>query len=135
MSEAKLDDVRSDRSTLVELELPAGRSFDAVGRLVTAGVASRAGIAVNRIDDLQTALHAVRRSAGTRGTTRIALASSRTELTAEVGPLVRPEPSEALEGVLSSLVDELETRRSGEDTWVVLRLFTGSSAPEGRCHP
>ena len=54
----------SERETAVELELPDGRPFDAVGRLVAGGIAGRAGLTVDRIDDLQLALQAVRRDPG-----------------------------------------------------------------------
>ena len=106
----------------MELELPDVRSFDAVGRLVAGGIASRAGLTVDRIDDLQLALQAVRRGPGTRGTTRILLTSDEQELRAEIGPVVRTRHHEALEGVLSTLVQGVETRTTGGDTWIVLRV-------------
>ena len=112
----------SEHEAVVELELPGGRSFDAVGRLVAAGIADRAGLAVDRIDDLQLALQAVRRDPGTRGTTRILLASDDEELRAEIGPIVRTRNHASLEGVLSTLVQGVETRTTGGDTWIVLRV-------------
>ncbi len=110
---------------MVELELPDGRSFDAVGRLVAAGIAGRAGVTVDRIDDLQLAVQAVRRSPGARGTTRILLTSDEGGLRAEIGPVVRTRGHEALEGVLSTLVQGVETRTTGGDTWIVLRIPLG----------
>ena len=106
----------------MELELPDGRPVDAVGRLVAGGSAGRAGLTVDRIDDLQLALQAVRRDPGTRGTIRIVLTSDEQELRAEIGPVVRTRHHEALEGVLSTLVQGVETRTRGDDTWIVLRV-------------
>jgi hypothetical protein len=111
-----------DSSAVVELELPDGRSYDAVGRLVAAGVAGRAGLPVDSIDRLQLALQAVRRDPRARGTTRISLTSSQGELQAEIGPLVRSRPDGELEDVLSTLVKDVEMRVAGEDTWITLRL-------------
>jgi hypothetical protein len=110
-----------DNLAVVELELPGGRSYDAVGRLVAAGVAGRAGLPVDSIDRLQLALQAVRRDPRARGTTSISLTSSQGELRAEIGPLVRTRPDHALENVLSTLVNGVETRVAGEDTWITLR--------------
>jgi hypothetical protein len=107
---------------VVQLELPDGRPFDAVGRLIAAGVAGRAGLPVDRIDRLQLALQAVRRNPHARGTTNISLTSSQGELRAEIGPLVRTRPGGELEGVLSTLVDDVQTRAAGENTWITLRL-------------
>jgi hypothetical protein len=112
----------NDHAAVVELELPDGRSFDAVGRLVAAGVAGRAGLPVDRIDRLQLALQAVRRDPRARGTTRISLTSSQGELQAEIGPLSRTSPDGELEDVLSTLVKDVEMRVAGEDTWITLRL-------------
>jgi hypothetical protein len=111
-----------DNSAVVELELPDGRSYDAVGRLVAAGVAGRAGLPVDSIDRLQLALQAVRRDPRARGTTSISLTSSQGELQADIGPLVRAHPDGELEDVLSTLVKHVETRAAGGDTWITLRL-------------
>jgi hypothetical protein len=113
---------RRGEAGVVELELPDGRSFDAVGRLVVAGVACRAGLTVDRIDGLQLALQAVRHDPRARGTTRVVLTSDRGELRAEIGPLVRTRPDRGLEGVLSTLVKGVETRTTGDGTWITLRL-------------
>jgi len=123
-----------DHSAVVELELPDGRSFDAVGRLVAAGVAGRAGLPVDAIDRLQLALQAIRRDPGARGRTRISLTSSPGELQAEIGPLVRTRPAGALEDVLSTLVKGVETRAEGEDAWITVRLPVPAPA-EARCRP
>jgi hypothetical protein len=112
----------ADDHAVVQLELPDGRPFDAVGRLIAAGVAGRAGLPVDRIDRLQLALQAVRRNPHARGTTNISLTSSQGELRAEIGPLVRTRPGGELEGVLSTLVDDVQTRAAGENTWITLRL-------------
>ena len=70
----------------VELELPSDRSFHPVGRLVAAGVGSRAGLDVDRIDDLQLALEAVLVRRVARGPTRMTLTAS-SDLLVEIGPL------------------------------------------------
>jgi hypothetical protein len=114
-------------AAVVDLELPEGHLFDAVGRLVAAGMAARAGLGVDRVDDLQLALQAVRREPCARGTTRILLASDGHELRAEVGPLAGRR-HDALEGVLSTLVERVETRTTGADTWITLRVQLPSPA-------
>jgi hypothetical protein len=111
-----------DDTALVELELPDGRPFDAVGRLIAAGVAGRAGLPVECIDRLQLALQAVRRDPHARGATSISLTRSNGELRAEIGPLVGTGPGGDLEDVLSTLVKDVQTRTSGDDAWITLRL-------------
>lgn len=112
---------------VVELDLPEGRSFDAVGRLVAGGIAARAGLGVDRIDDFQLAVQAVRRDPRASGRTRLLLVSDEQGLRAEIGPLAGGRRHEALEGVLSSLVQGVETRTTGPDTWITLRV--GPPAP------
>jgi hypothetical protein len=111
-----------DHTAVVELELPDGRPFDAVGRLIAAGVAGRAGLPVDCIDRLQLALQAVRRDPRARGTTSISLTSSQDELRADIGPLVRTRADRELEDVLSTLVKDVQMRAAGENTWITLRL-------------
>jgi hypothetical protein len=117
----------------VELELPADRSFDAVGRLVAAGIGSRAGLDVARIEDLQLALEAVLHRPDARGTTRMTMTPSDVGLRVEIGPLVSRDSGRHLERVLSTLVNEVETRIAGRDVWITLRLPTGAFASESRC--
>jgi hypothetical protein len=111
-----------DDAAVVALELPDGRPFDAVGRLIAAGVAGRAGLPVDCIDRLQLALQAVRRDPHARGTTNISLTRANGELRAEIGPLVGTRPGGELEDVLSTLVKDVETRTAGDDAWITLRL-------------
>lgn len=115
-------DESDTHAAVVELELPDGRPFDAVGRLIAAGVAGRAGLPIDCIDRLQLALQVVRRDPHARGTTSISLTSSPGEFRAEIGPLVRASPDGELQDVLSTLVKHVETRAAGGDTWITLRL-------------
>jgi hypothetical protein len=109
-------------SSAVELEVPVDRSFDAVLRLVTAGVGARAGIAVDGIDTLQLDLQRILDQPSARRTTSMTMTSVDDELRVEVGPLARTEATPELDRVLSTLVHEVETRGTGHDTWITLRV-------------
>lgn len=116
------------RPARVELELPPDRSFHAVGRLVAAGVGSRAGLGVDRIDDLQLALVAVLRRPDARGSTRMALTASPDDLHVEIGPLRARDSGCELERVVSAFVPDVETHGVHDQVWISFRLPTHVSA-------
>ena len=106
----------------VELELPRGR-FAAVARLVAAGLGARLGLHVDRLDDLKLAIDAALRQPQSGDTVTLALTPTDDDLHVEVGPLAAAGvDSRGLEGVLSALVDEIRTRKSGADAWVAMRI-------------
>ena len=116
----------------VDLELP-GRSFGAVGRLVVAGIASRLGMRVDRIDELQLAVDAALRQPVSRDVLALRMTPSHDDLELELGPLrVAEDEREGLERVLSALVDEVATRESGDGVWVDMRVVVDPLAPASR---
>ncbi len=121
-----------DPMDAVELELPRGRRFAPVARLVAAGLGARLGLRVDRIEDLELAVDAALRQPRARDTLTLAMTPTREDLRVEVGPLAAYGlDSRGLEGVLSSLVDEIRTHRSGEEFWIAMR-FTPPSVAASR---
>lgn len=121
--------VPADGAPTVQLVLPAGRPFDAVGRLVAAGVGARSGLRLDRIEGLQRALEVVRGRPGARGATTVTFSPADGDLRVGVGPLEGSRGRSGLEGVLSSLVDDVSCG-SGGDEWIVLRV--ANAHDEGR---
>jgi hypothetical protein len=112
-----------DPLVAVELELPRGRRFAAVARLVAAGLGARLGLHVDQLEDLKLAIDAALRQPQSRDTLTLVLTPTHDDLHVEVGPLATAGvDSRGLEGVLSALVDEFRTRRSGADAWIAMRI-------------
>lgn len=103
-----------------------------MGRLVVAGVASRAGLGVDRIGALQQDVAAILRRPNARGRTTMAMTLSDVDLRVDIGPLSRRDAGRDLECVLSTLVNEVETRTAGRDVWLTLRLPTRPLATDRR---
>jgi hypothetical protein len=106
----------------VELVLPEGRAFDAVGRLVAAGVAARSGLQLDRVERLQLALDAVRTRPGAQGETRMRFRPADGNVSVEVVVLAGSPAGRGLERVLSPLVDEIRLPSGDGDRGVVLRV-------------
>jgi hypothetical protein len=112
-----------DPHAVVELELPRGPRFAAVARLVAAGVGARLGLGVERLEHLKLAIDAALRQPGSKDMLTLALTPSLDDLHLEVGPLAADRlDARGLQGVLSTLVDETWTRRSGSDVWIAMRI-------------
>ena len=125
MTEASFVSVLHERgqgADLVELELPVGRAYASVGRLVVAGVAMRRDVSAERIEDLQAALDTVLQSTIAGGRVHLALWNNSDALQVEVGPFTSDVHWRGIDGVLSELVDEHVIRVSGGDVWVLLRF-------------
>lgn len=123
------DDAGDDELAAVELILPAGSAFDPVARLVAAGVGTRAGLGVDRIEDLQLALEAIRHRPSGRGTTtRLSFTPQGHGLQVDVGPLGEGEEACALERVVSTLVGEAWSDGAGGDRRLVLRVADPSAS-------
>jgi hypothetical protein len=116
----------------VELELPPDRSFDAVGRLVAAGLGSRTALGVDRIEALQLALDTFRHRSGAGGPTRLTLRRSEESLRLEIGPLTSRDSAAELERVLSRVVPDLELELSDDSRSITLRVPSGPAVYEGR---
>lgn len=119
----------ADAAPEVDLELPAG-SFGAVGRLVLAGMASRAGVTVDRIDELQLALDTLLRRPVAGDTVSLRMRPGPESLTVRVGPF-RVEDGERadLERVLDALVDEVVAHDVESDLWLDLGVSLRPTAP------
>ena len=112
-----------DPSVVIELELPRAPRFVAIARLVTAGMGARLGLSIERLEDLKLAIDATLRQTGSMETITLVLTPSLDDLHVEVGPFAAAElDSGDLEGVLSTLVDAIRTRRSGSDAWITMRV-------------
>jgi hypothetical protein len=113
----------------VDLELPAP-SFGAVARLVVAGMASRIGMRIDRIDELQLALDTILRRPAADDALSIRMRPEPDGLSVRVGPLhVHDGEVHDLERVLSALVDGVSTHETDGDVWLDLRVSADPLAP------
>lgn len=120
---------RPDGLSEVELVLPEGDAFDPVARLVAAGVGTRTGLGVDRIEDLQLALEAIRhRPSGHRETTRLSFIPEGHTLQVDVEPHGEDDEARALERVVSLLVSEVWSDGAGSDRRLVLRVANPSAS-------
>lgn len=115
---------------LVELEVPIGREWDPVVRLVLGGVADRVGLGFEELDDLQLAVERLLAEAGTQSTVKLALELSGDRVRAHVGPLRESTLADALQGpsapgqlglrrVLETVVDSFGVDGSSDGELVV----------------
>jgi hypothetical protein len=117
----------------VELELPADRSFDAVGRQVVAGLGTRIGLTIDQTEDLERALEAVFAQPAAGSTRKVTVTQTSEGLHVSAGPVIAgPEERRGLERVLSTLVDELVLDESDQDVWISMRLSCGPLATASR---
>ena len=115
----------------VDLELPAS-SFGAVGRLVLAGMASRSGVTIERIDELQLAFDTILRRPLAGEALSIRMRPEPEALSVRIGPLsVATDELLDFERVLSALVDDVMTHENDGDVWVDLRVSPALPAPAG----
>ena len=106
----------------VELDLP-GASFADVGRLVLAGMASRSGLTIERIDELQLALDTILRRGVAPDTVAVRMRPEPEALGVRIGPLLLGADERAeLERVLAVLVDDVSMHETGGDAWIDLRV-------------
>jgi len=114
-------------ATSVELEIPPGSRYRAIGRLVAGGFAARLGLTVDRISDLQLALELVLAQASRDGSIGLVMSDSAHELRIEIGPLAGDARSlREVESVVSSLVDEASVGDFGQHAWLALRVACSS---------
>ena len=107
----------------VQLELPA-RQFNAVGRLVTAGYASRLELPVDRIEDLQLAVEALLCRPGATGSLVVRMSECEPGIAVTLGPFASaPDQRPSLERMLQALVDEVLVQDSDEGEWIVMRAM------------
>ena len=118
-------------SHIVELELPARLDFNAVGRLVVGGVASRLDFEVADIEDLQLAVEAVLCRTPAEDTITLILEPSQGELHARVGPFATNGDRERVERMLRRLVNEAVVQDSGDNEWVVIRAARKRATASG----
>lgn len=119
-------------STSIELELPPGPAFDAVGRLVLGGLGARVGLGVDRIADFQRALDATLHELPSRSTLVLTMRPTSDDLHIRLGPFEGAGArSRGVQRVLSTLVDEIVTQESGRDVWIDMRVSRHRLAPAG----
>lgn len=119
----------------VELELPPGPGFDAVGRLVLGGLGARLGLSIDRITDFQQALHTTLQQPPCRSTLVLTMNTTAEDLQVRLGPFASAPapPSRAVQRLVSGLVDEIATHESGRGVWVEMRVARHGPALAGRC--
>jgi hypothetical protein len=106
---------------LVELELPSVPSFNAVGRLVAGGFASRLEFHVEEIEDLQLAVEALLCRCPAERSLTMTLSESECGLQATLGPFARdPDDHARVVHMLGTLVADAVVQDSDEGEWVVL---------------
>ncbi len=105
----------------IRLELPALPAFNAVGRLVVGGVASRLDFEVADIEDLQLAVEALLCRTPASSTVTLTIEPSEMDLHARLGPFVTNGDPKRVERMLCRLVNEAVVHDSGENEWVVIR--------------
>lgn len=108
----------------IELELPSGPRFEAVGRLVLGGLGSRLGLGADRIADFQQALHATLQQESSRNPLVLTMKPTVEALQVALGPFASGAmPRRGVASGVSALVDEVGTHESGGDVWVDLRVI------------
>lgn len=114
----------------VELEIPADLRFRAVGRLVAGGLAARAGLDIDEIDEVRLAIEMLLRQPPARDALSLSMTESRDALELTIGPFSSTvaDPT-ALERVLVPLVDDFLVRKSERGEWFTVRV---SRRPGGR---
>jgi len=117
----------------VHLELPAGRDWSAVTRMVLGGVGDRLDLGFDEIDDLQLAVERLLAEAGSQRSVQLSFELSEGRVRTTIGPLAEGTLAEALQGpepapgeltlgrILSTVVDSYGVERV-EDAGVHVRL-------------
>jgi hypothetical protein len=109
-------------ATTVELEIPAHRRFHAVGRLVTGGLATRAGLDVDELDDLRLAVETILQQPPAQDALSLSITESGKALELTVGPFASKGERAALEWALSGLVDDFLVRESEHGKWLAVSV-------------
>jgi hypothetical protein len=119
------------KAELVRLELPAAPAFHAVGHLVVGGLATRAELRVDQIEDLQLAVEALllRKSAAEHVTLTLSEDTDGVRVTA--GPFAdgtsrRP----GLETMLRTLVGKTAVQDSEEGEWISMKVARAAGGRE-----
>jgi hypothetical protein len=120
----------------IRLTMPRERPYYGVAHLVLGGVAARADLTVEHLEDLELALDGLldRREGGTEIALTIRVSGS--ELQAELGPFgaqlrseLDGEPGESLSlrRLLDAVVDDYKVNERDDGTWVELRKQVGAT--------
>ncbi len=111
----------------VQLELPAGRDWNAVTRMVLGGIGDRLDLGFDEIDDLQLAVERLLAEASAQGSVKLSVELSEGRVRARVGPLAESAVAEALQGpepapgelglrrILATVVDSYGVEAAGEE--------------------
>ncbi len=115
------------RAETIRLELPAGRDWGAVTRMVLGGIGDRLDLGFDELDDLQLAVERLLAEASARGSVELSVELLDGRVRARVGPLAESAVSSALQGpepppgelglrrILATVVDSYGVEAAGED--------------------
>lgn len=115
----------------VELELPAEHSFNAVGRLVAGGLASRLDFPVAEIEDLQLAIEALLCRPAADAKLTVTMEPSKHGLQARLGPFAPGGERASVERMLGRLVEDAVVQDSGAGEWIVIGAPKRRAAARG----
>jgi hypothetical protein len=130
-SSARTGDSDRHVAERVELELPAEHSFNAVGRLVVGGLASRLDFPVAEIEDLQLAVEALLCRPAAEATLTVSIEPSVRGLEARLGPFAAGGERGSVERMLLRLVEDAVVQDSGEGEWIVIGAPRQRAAARG----
>ena len=110
-------------TSAVQIELPSRPCFNAIGRLVTGGYASRLELPVDRIEDLQLAVEALLCRSTSDGALIVRMCECERGLDVTLGPFARaPQERRSIERMLHALVEDVLVEDSDDGEWVVMRV-------------
>jgi hypothetical protein len=113
-------------STRIEVEWPDDPGFGALGRLVLGGVAARAALPVDRVDELGLALDTLTRGGVAGGHLHLWIDLTDEALTATIGvfesdPLAEP----GVKRVVHALADDVDSEAAHSGYRIALTIATG----------
>lgn len=115
----------------ITLDWPDGTEYRAVGRLVLGGVAARADLPVDRVEELGLVLDTLARSPSTNGRLSLDIDVVAGALSFRFGTFERdPLEDPAVRRVVSALVDSCGSAASDGGHLVVLSAGAGGELPE-----
>jgi hypothetical protein len=107
---------------VVELRIPAEERFHPVARLVAGGLASRAELDVERVDDLRLAVQTIFLQPPAEGSLELRVAESNHALDVRIGPFSQ---AAGLDLVLKTLADDFGVHTSARGDWITVRVVRG----------
>jgi hypothetical protein len=121
----------ADAHEAIQLELPAQRAYNAVGRLVVGGVAARLDFEVAEIEDLQLAVEALLCRPPAQDVVTLTLQPADDELHARLGPFVARGDRERVERMLLRLVRKAVVQDADGCEWIVILATRARTTARG----